>query len=147
MVLAGCRPLALFASEDDGKRWWPLGLALPPGTPEPHTPRVTAILFDRGHPEKVWAGAMLAATPRGVAVYDGEKWALLPRAGSQARRARNAVRGSGRRTAGHAGNRPDFHRQRSALGGDGLSWSGQQCLVRRHQPARARAGRRRRHQG
>ena len=112
VVLAGCRPLALLASEDDGTRWWPLGLALPPGTPEPHTPRVTAILFDREHPEKVWAGvevggvfegrgggrtwvpindglpsldvhalalaedgAILAATPRGVAVYDGDRWA------------------------------------------------------------------------
>jgi photosystem II stability/assembly factor-like uncharacterized protein len=119
VVLAGCRPLALLETEDDGKRWWSLGLALPPGTPEPHTPRVTAILFDRGYPEKVWAGvevggvfeargrvpaakpwvrtwvpineglpsldihalalaadgAILAATPRGVAVYDGERWA------------------------------------------------------------------------
>lgn len=112
VVLAGCRPLALLEMEDDGTRWWSLGLALPPGTPEPHTPRVTAILFDRGHPEKVWAGvevggvfeargrgrtwvpineglpsldihalalaadgALLAATPRGVAVYEGERWA------------------------------------------------------------------------
>lgn len=126
LVLAGCRPLALFASEDDGKRWRPLGLALPPGTPEPHTPRVTAILFDPGRPEKVWAGVevggvfeargrvpaggthanawvsrvrawlpvndglpsldvhalalagdggLLAATPRGVAVFDGRVWA------------------------------------------------------------------------
>ncbi len=56
VVLAGCRPLALFASEDDGKRWWPLGLSLPEGTPEPHTPRVTTILFDAERPEKVWAG-------------------------------------------------------------------------------------------
>lgn len=118
LVLAGCRPLALFASEDDGKRWWPLGLSLPPGTPEPHTPRVTAILIDPVRPEKVWVGvevggvfearvrvpaakpwvrtwvpineglpsldihalalaadgAILAATPLGVAVYDGERW-------------------------------------------------------------------------
>ncbi len=119
VVLAGCRPLTLLETEDGGKRWWPLGLALPPGTPEPHTPRVTAILFDRENPEKIWAGvevggvfeargrvsaakpwvrtwvpineglpsldihalalaadgAILAATPRGVAVYDGERWA------------------------------------------------------------------------
>lgn len=119
VLLAGCRPLALLETEDGGKRWWPLGLALPPGTPEPHTPRVTAILFDREQTEKVWAGvevggvfegrgrvpaakpwgrtwvpindglpsldihalalaadgAILAATPRGVAVYDGERWA------------------------------------------------------------------------
>jgi photosystem II stability/assembly factor-like uncharacterized protein len=119
VVLAGCRPLALLETEDDGKRWWPLGLALPPGTLEPHTSRVTAILFDRAHPEKVWAGvevggvfeargrgpaakpwvptwvpindglpsldihalalaadgAILAATPRGVAVYERGRWA------------------------------------------------------------------------
>lgn len=119
VVLAGCRPLALLESGDNGTRWWRLGLTLPSGTPEPHTPRVTAILFDREHPEKVWAGvevggvfeargrvpaakpwvrtwapindglpsldvhalalaadgAILAATPRGVAVYDGERWA------------------------------------------------------------------------
>ncbi len=125
VVLAGCRPLALFASEGNGKRWWPLGLAVPPGTPAPHTPRVTAILFDPGRPEKVWAGvevggvfearnrvptrgthatawvtwgrtwvainddlpsldvhalalaadgAILAATPRGVAAFDGARW-------------------------------------------------------------------------
>ncbi|MBI2152261.1 MAG: hypothetical protein HYV92_10050 [Candidatus Rokubacteria bacterium] len=33
---------------DNGKRWWRLGLTLPSGTPEPHTPRVTAILFVGG---------------------------------------------------------------------------------------------------
>jgi photosystem II stability/assembly factor-like uncharacterized protein len=111
VVLAGCRPLALLETQNDGKRWSPLGLRLPPGTPEPHTPRVTAVLFDREHPERVWVGvevggvfeargggrmwipineglpsldihalalaaggAILAATPRGVAVYDGKAW-------------------------------------------------------------------------
>ncbi len=111
VVLAGCRPLALFASQGDRTRWWSLPLSLPEGTPEPHTPRVTAILFDPGRPEKVWAGvevggvfegrdggrtwvpvnaglpsldihalllaqdgAIVAATPRGVAVYGGGGW-------------------------------------------------------------------------
>lgn len=55
-ILAGCRPLALLVSEDDGKHWSPLPLSLPSGTPEPHTPRVTAILFDSEEPETAWAG-------------------------------------------------------------------------------------------
>jgi len=45
-VYAGCRPLALLASEDAGETWSPLGLALPPGAPRPHTPRATAILVE-----------------------------------------------------------------------------------------------------
>lgn len=110
-ILAGCRPLALLASEDGGKHWSPLPLSLPSGTPEPHTPRVTALLFDSEEPETAWAGVevggvlvtrdrgrtwvainrdlpsldihalaltgdrtLLAATPRGVAVYGGGSW-------------------------------------------------------------------------
>jgi len=111
-ILAGCRPLALLTSEDDGKHWSPLPLSLPRGTPEPHTPRVTAILFDPEQPDACAVGVevggvfvtrdrgrgwvavnrdlpsldihalalagdrtLLAATPRGVAVYGGDRWA------------------------------------------------------------------------
>jgi photosystem II stability/assembly factor-like uncharacterized protein len=56
LLLAGCRPLALLASEDDGKHWTPLDLSLPAGTPEPHTPRVTTVLFDPDRPGAIWAG-------------------------------------------------------------------------------------------
>lgn len=110
-ILAGCRPLALLISEDGGKHWSSLPLSLPAGTPEPHTPRVTTVLFDSAEPETAWAGVevggvfvtrdrgwtwvainrdlpsldihalalagdrtLLAATPRGVAVYGGGRW-------------------------------------------------------------------------
>src|SRR5688572_10572028 len=43
-VFAGCRPLALLRSDDAGEHWRALDLALPRDTPEPHTPRVTALL-------------------------------------------------------------------------------------------------------
>ena len=55
-ILAGCRPLALLTSEDGGKHWSSLPLSLPGGTPEPHTPRVTAVLFDSAEPETAWVG-------------------------------------------------------------------------------------------
>jgi photosystem II stability/assembly factor-like uncharacterized protein len=45
-VLAGCRPLALLRSPDGGRRWEPLPFSLPPGTEQPHTPRITAILAE-----------------------------------------------------------------------------------------------------
>ncbi len=103
-ILAGCRPLALLRSDDAGGHWRPLDLALPAGTPQPHTPRVTAILVED---DALWCGvevggvfrsddggtrwsalndglpsldihalartgeALVAATPRGIARYDG----------------------------------------------------------------------------
>lgn len=106
-VYAGCRPLALLASEDGGQHWAALPLELPRDTPHPHTARVTAILADGpslvGGVEvggvfrsddggKHWTadneglpsldihallptpgGALLAATPRGIARRDG-RW-------------------------------------------------------------------------
>jgi hypothetical protein len=56
VVFAGCRPLTLFAWADEGTGWQPLTPALPPGTPEPHTPRVTAILLDPDRPGTLWTG-------------------------------------------------------------------------------------------
>jgi photosystem II stability/assembly factor-like uncharacterized protein len=106
-VVAGCRPLALLRSDDAGAHWRALDLTLPRDTPEPHTPRVTAILVEG---DTVWCGvevggvfcsedggkhwravndglpsldvhalarsgdALIAATPRGIARYDGT-WA------------------------------------------------------------------------
>jgi photosystem II stability/assembly factor-like uncharacterized protein len=103
-VLAGCRPLALLRSDDAGEHWRALELTLPPGTPQPHTARVTAILVEA---DAIWCGvevggvfrgdrdgthwravndglpsldihalaragdALVAATPRGIARYDG----------------------------------------------------------------------------
>jgi len=103
-VFAGCRPLTLLRSDDAGEHWRALDLALPAGTPEPHTPRVTAILVQA---EAIWCGvevggvfrsepdgkhwravneglpsldihalaragdALVAASPRGIARYDG----------------------------------------------------------------------------
>jgi photosystem II stability/assembly factor-like uncharacterized protein len=105
---AGCRPLALLASEDGGERWRALPLGLDEGTPRPHTPRVTAILpepaalrcgvevggvFASEDGGKHWTavndglvsldvhalvrardGALVAATPRGIARRD-RAWA------------------------------------------------------------------------
>ena len=111
VLFAGCRPFALFRSEDEGARWKPLPLVLPPETERPHTPRVTAILaesgalwcgvevggiFASGDGGRSWeavneglasldihalvqsdcgaagTGALLAATPRGIARREGE---------------------------------------------------------------------------
>lgn len=52
-IFAGCRPLALLRSDDGGASWRHLDLVLPPDTPRPHTPRVTAILVEDG---AVWCG-------------------------------------------------------------------------------------------
>jgi photosystem II stability/assembly factor-like uncharacterized protein len=106
-ILAGCRPLALLRSDDAGEHWRALEFTLPPGTPEPHTPRVTAILVEA---DTMWCGvevggvfysedggkhwsavneglpsldihalaraadALVAATPCGIARYDGRAW-------------------------------------------------------------------------
>lgn len=53
-VFAGCRPFALLRSDDAGEHWRALDLALPPDTPRPHTPRVTAILVEE---DALWCGA------------------------------------------------------------------------------------------
>jgi photosystem II stability/assembly factor-like uncharacterized protein len=52
-IVAGCRPLALLRSDDAGEHWRALDLALPPDTPEPHTPRVTTILAEAN---TLWCG-------------------------------------------------------------------------------------------
>jgi photosystem II stability/assembly factor-like uncharacterized protein len=103
-IFAGCRPLALLRSDDAGEHWRTLDITLPPETPRPHTPRITAILVEG---ETIWCGVevggvfrsedggkhwstvndglpsldihalaragdvLLAATPRGIARYDG----------------------------------------------------------------------------
>ena len=52
-LYAGCRPLALWRSQDDGETWEMLPLTLPPDTPRPHTPRVTTMLVEEG---ALWCG-------------------------------------------------------------------------------------------
>jgi len=52
-IYAGCRPLALWRSQDAGETWDALSLALPPDTPRPHTPRITTILVEAG---ALWCG-------------------------------------------------------------------------------------------
>jgi photosystem II stability/assembly factor-like uncharacterized protein len=52
-VFAGCRPLALWRSEDAGERWEELSIRLPAGLPAPHTPRVTSIVVE---PDAIWCG-------------------------------------------------------------------------------------------
>jgi photosystem II stability/assembly factor-like uncharacterized protein len=68
-VLAGCRPFALLRSDDGGKRWDRLPLALPPATPRPHTPRVTTILVAPG---AIWCGAEVGGVF--ASEDDGESW-------------------------------------------------------------------------
>jgi len=111
VILAGTRPLGLFRSDDGGRRWESLSFALPPGAPQPHTPRITALLPSPWVAGEVWAGVevggvfassdggrswsaanedipsldvhglawssgglLLAATPRGVAMWRSARW-------------------------------------------------------------------------
>ena len=111
VILAGTRPLGLFRSDDGGRRWESLSIALPPGEPQPHTPRITALLPSPWVAGEVWAGVevggvfassdggrswsaanedipsldvhglawssggiLLAATPRGVAMWRSARW-------------------------------------------------------------------------
>ena len=130
VILAGTRPLGLFRSDDGGRRWESLSFALPSGepqpearradmgipraergTPQPHTPRITALLPSPWVAGEVWAGVevggvfasadggrswsaaneeipsldvhglawssggiLLAATPRGVAMWRSARW-------------------------------------------------------------------------
>ncbi|OGK84847.1 MAG: hypothetical protein A2X53_09380 [Candidatus Rokubacteria bacterium GWA2_70_23] len=131
VILAGTRPLGLFRSDDGGRRWESLSFALPMsgepqpearradmgipraerGTPQPHTPRITALLPSPWAAGEVWAGVevggvfasadggrswsaaneeipsldvhglawssggiLLAATPRGVAMWRSARW-------------------------------------------------------------------------
>ncbi|MBI3107172.1 MAG: hypothetical protein HYY95_16670, partial [Candidatus Rokubacteria bacterium] len=111
VILAGTRPLGLFRSDDGGRRWESLSFALPPGEPQPHTPRITALLPSPWVAGEVWAGVevggvfasadggrswsaanedipsldvhglawssggiLLAATPRGVAMWRSARW-------------------------------------------------------------------------
>lgn len=111
-ILAGTRPLGLFRSDDGGRRWESLSFALPmSGAPQPHTPRITALLPSPWVAGEVWAGVevggvfassdggrswsaanegipsldvhglawssggiLLAATPRGVAMWRSARW-------------------------------------------------------------------------
>jgi len=52
-VHAGCRPLALLASDDAGETWRRVDFELPSGTARPHTPRITAIVADG---DWLWCG-------------------------------------------------------------------------------------------
>ncbi|MEK7372320.1 MAG: hypothetical protein AAB265_12785 [candidate division NC10 bacterium] len=111
VILAGTRPLGLFRSDDGGRRWESLSFALPSGEPQPHTPRITALLPSPWAAGEVWAGVevggvfasadggrswsaaneeipsldvhglawssgglLLAATPRGVAMWRSARW-------------------------------------------------------------------------
>ena len=111
VILAGTRPLGLFRSDDGGRRWESLSFPLPPGAPQPHTPRITALLPSPWVAGEVWAGVevggvfassdggrswsaanedipsldvhglawssggiLLAATPRGVAMWRSARW-------------------------------------------------------------------------
>jgi photosystem II stability/assembly factor-like uncharacterized protein len=56
VILAGTRPLGLLRSEDGGLSWSEQPFVLPPETPVPHTPRITALLPNPGAPEEIWAG-------------------------------------------------------------------------------------------
>jgi len=77
VVFAGCRPLGLFRSEDEGRRWDRLPFSLPEGTPEPHTPRVTAVLFDAELGETAWAGVEVGGVFR--TEDRGRAWAPMNR--------------------------------------------------------------------
>lgn len=55
-ILAGMRPLGLLRSTDGGRKWERLDFALPPGTPAPHAPRITALLPNPSVAHEVWAG-------------------------------------------------------------------------------------------
>lgn len=55
-ILAGTRPLGLLRSTDGGRGWERIAFALPVGTPEPHTSRITALLGNPAVTQEVWAG-------------------------------------------------------------------------------------------
>jgi len=111
VILAGTRPLGLFRSDDGGRRWESLSFPVTPGAPQPHTPRITALLPSPWVAGEVWAGVevggvfassdggrswsaanedipsldvhglawssggiLLAATPRGVAMWRSARW-------------------------------------------------------------------------
>ena len=111
VILAGTRPLGLFRSDDGGRRWESLSFPVTPGAPQPHTPRITALLPSPWAAGEVWAGVevggvfasadggrswsaaneeipsldvhglawssgglLLAATPRGVAMWRSARW-------------------------------------------------------------------------
>jgi photosystem II stability/assembly factor-like uncharacterized protein len=56
LIVGGTRPLGFVRSDDGGRSWSEPGFALPPGTPEPHTPRITCLLPTPGVPGELWAG-------------------------------------------------------------------------------------------
>ena len=111
VILAGTRPLGLFRSDDGGRRWESLSFPVTPGEPQPHAPRITALLPSPWAAGEVWAGVevggvfasadggrswsaaneeipsldvhglawssggiLLAATPRGVAMWRSARW-------------------------------------------------------------------------
>lgn len=56
VILAGTRPLGLFRSDDGGRRWEPLNVALLSDALPPQAPRLTALLPNPWVPGEVWAG-------------------------------------------------------------------------------------------
>ncbi len=111
VILAGTRPVGLFRSDDGGRRWESLSFPVTPGAPQPHAPRITALLPSPWAAGEVWAGVevggvfasadggrswsaaneeipsldvhglawssgglLLAATPRGVAMWRSARW-------------------------------------------------------------------------
>jgi len=68
-ILVAAGPGGLLRSADGGRSWERLELSLPAGTPEPHPPRITALLPNPSVSHEVWAavavGGVFASTDGG----------------------------------------------------------------------------------
>jgi photosystem II stability/assembly factor-like uncharacterized protein len=71
-LYAGGRPLALLRSDDGGENWSAFDIALPPGTEQPHTPRVTAILVEG---DTIWCGIEVGGVVRSE--DGGQTWTAV----------------------------------------------------------------------
>jgi photosystem II stability/assembly factor-like uncharacterized protein len=72
VLLAGCRPTALYRSPDAGKSWHLLEIPFAESCPQVLSPRPTQILFDPHDKDTIWVGVEVDALYRSI--DGGRSW-------------------------------------------------------------------------
>src|SRR5262245_29415117 len=72
VLMAGCRPTALYRSPDAGKSWQQVEIAFAESCPQVLNPRPTQILFDPYDKDTIWVGVEVDALYRSI--DGGRSW-------------------------------------------------------------------------